>query len=126
MGSFQGAAIHFALPEIGYGVKDFDVWSFFALAPRGTPRGMFKRCATAAAFGSPTFGEDPYEVVAGSRRVDLLWRTIDASVGDPVRAVQNWLNGTSASVECLSHKAVVLINPPKLRGRIIWLLGRPV
>jgi hypothetical protein len=122
----QGAAIHFALPEIGYGVKDFDVWTFFGQPPRGSPRGMFKRGATAAAFDSPTFGEDPYKVVVGSRKVDLLWRTIDASVGDPVRAVQNWLSGPSASAECLSHKAVVLIDPPKLRGRIIWLLGRPV
>ncbi len=85
----QGAAIHFALPEIGYGVKDFDVWTFFARAPQETRLGMFKRRATPAAFGSATFGEDPFGVVTGSRRVDLFWRTVDDSAADPVLAVQN-------------------------------------
>src|SRR5260370_41940228 len=32
-----GAAIHYAHPNVGYRVKDFDVWTFFQQACRGTP-----------------------------------------------------------------------------------------
>ncbi|MGH7986024.1 MAG: hypothetical protein ACREQX_07030 [Candidatus Binataceae bacterium] len=51
----QGAAIHFALPKYEYGIKDFDVWTFFAQATKGTPLGMFKRRATTVEFGKPRF-----------------------------------------------------------------------
>jgi hypothetical protein len=119
----QGAAIHAARPEYGYGVKDFDVWSFFQLAPSGQPRGMFLKRATRKPFGTSKFGDDPYKLVSSGRRVDLFWRSIDADLKDPIRSVQNWLAGSSQAAYYLRQKAVVLIDPPQLLGRLIWLFG---
>jgi hypothetical protein len=112
----QGAAIHFAAPKYGYGVKDFDVWSFFIHSNRGTPFGMFRRRATSVAFEKSSFRD---------KGIDLLWRTVNGSVGDPLRTMQNWLSGNSASARHLSRKAVVMLDPPEYRGQTIWLFGNP-
>lgn len=122
----QGGAIHFAFPDYGYGVKDFDVWIFFSQTPPGHPRGMFKRRPTPVAFPSPKFGEDPGHIVVGGRRIDLLWRTVNGTPKEPVRAVQAWLGGGSKSARQLGAKCVVLVDPGELRGRIIWSLGAPI
>lgn len=135
----QGAAIHAARPRLGYGVKDFDVWSFFELAPCGQPRGMFQRNGHPEPFGDSSFGDDPYHVVARTRRVDLFWRSIQAVHGDRVRSLQSWLAQCCAqcySSRCkretcnhtrcrLRQKAVLLIDPPQFRGRLIWLFDEP-
>ena len=114
----QGAAIHRVLPTYGYGIKDFDVWSFFSRTNRGNPLGMFRRRSTTVPFGSPKFG--------GDKSVDLLWRSIAGSANDPVAAVQNWLRGTSNSGRALGRKAVVMLDPIQYRGQPIWLFGKPV
>jgi len=112
----QGAAIHFAQPKYGYGVKDFDVWSFFVQTNRGTPLGMFRRRATPVAFEKSRFRD---------KRIDLLWRTVGGSVDDPVHTTRNWLSGNSTSARHLSRKAVVMLDPPEYRGQTIWLFGNP-
>jgi hypothetical protein len=62
----QGAAIHYAMPKHGYGIKDFDVWSFFALSRCGQPLGMFRRRAV---------GKRPS---LHGKTIDLFWRSISA------------------------------------------------
>jgi hypothetical protein len=121
----QAAAIHAARPQYGYGVKDFDVWTFFEfVAAQGRPRGMFLKHAIRGAFGDSKFGNDPGSRCRSGppgRRVDLFWRSIAATGANPVQSVRNWLAGTSDSAYYLRQKAVVVIDPPKLRGRLIWL-----
>lgn len=119
----QGAAIHFAWPELEYGVKDFDVWSFFSIALRETGRGMFKRRATRKILEDQRFGE--YPVGTGGRRVDLFWRSIAGNQANPVTAIQDWLRGRTKSARFLSRKAVVLIDPPRYRGQTVWLFAPP-
>jgi hypothetical protein len=114
----QGAAIHRVLPTYGYGIKDFDIWSFFSTTNRGNPLGMFRRRSKRVLFDSPISGSD--------KSVDLLWRSIAGSADDPVAAVQNWLGGTSNSGRALGRKAVVMLDPIQYRGQPIWLFGKPV
>jgi hypothetical protein len=114
----QGAAIHRVLPTYAYGVKDFDVWSFFIRTNQGNKLGMFRRKSKRVPFGSSKFGND--------KGVDLLWRSIAGSANNPIAAVQRWLSGSSESGRELSRKAVVLLDPPQYRGKLIWLFGKPV
>lgn len=106
------------------GVKDFDVWSFFAAVP-GT-RFPAARRMTHADFGPSRFGR---QEDAGNRfrhyqgrRVDLLLRALPVPVGaEPVSAVRAWLcAGGAASARALALKGVVVIDPPPLRARVIW------
>ena len=115
----QGAAIHRVLPTYGYGIKDFDVWSFFSRTTRGNPLGMFRRRSTRVPFGRPK--------PSGDKSVDLLWRSIDGSPSDPIEAVQNWLRGRSSSARALARKAVVILDPIQHRGQpdpVVWQVRR--
>lgn len=111
--------------EYGYGVNDFDVWSFFGIAPSGPPKGMFLRSATVRYFGRSKFHDGPISGKDPARRVDLFWRSIQVKENDAIRSVQNWLVSGSASASHLNRKAVVLIDPPDLCGEVIWLFGQP-
>ena len=116
----QGAAQHFA--DGKNGIKDFDVWTFFARSPqRPFPdMALFRRRATAD-FGLSRFGRTPGapERFEG-RRVDLLSRSLDVGPrADPIAAVQAWLEaGSSESARKLAEQAVVLIEPSP--GKVIW------
>jgi hypothetical protein len=116
----QGAAFHLLR---GYGgIKDFDVWSFFARSPkRPFPDPALYRRNGTADFGRSRFGRTPsaLSTITG-RRVDLLSRSLDASPGaNPIDAVQMWLgNGRGRSARLLRQKAVILIEP--LIGTIVW------
>jgi len=124
----QGAGQHFVDLARGRkgpnGIKDFDVWSFFAKIP-GEKFPAYKRHVHVD-FGPSTFGrwrdERPEFRHFTGRRVDLFLRDLDASVrADPVQALCRWLDeDRTGSQRALASKGVVLIDPKRLRGTIVW------
>ncbi len=118
----QGAAQHYLDGENG--VKDFDVWSFFAAHPAGP---FPYRRRVERDFGRSRFSRhpaDPPRFVG--RRVDLGGRSLPVSPrADPVSAVRSYLaGGRTETARRLSEKPVVLLWPARLRGRVIWRLDR--
>jgi hypothetical protein len=65
---------------------------------------------------------DDAELGFKERRVDLLGRSIDVSEGEyVVDALRSYLREARTSTAWhLSKKAVVIIDPPELRGLIAW------
>jgi hypothetical protein len=114
----QGAALHFV--DEKNGIKDFDVWTFFAHHPSHAfpPR----RPVMNADFGPSKFGRHPGDDGLTGRRVDFLVRGIDCRPGaDPVEVLRRYLSERrSKSARCLSEKAVVMIEPRRHRGLIVW------
>lgn len=114
----QGAAQHFF--DNKNGVKDFDVWTFYAECP-GQPfpyRRMGHRD-----FGKSKFGVHPLDIGKFEGRcVDLLGRSIKSPPeADPVKAVHNYLkNGNTKSALEIAKKAIVLLWPSDSLGEIIW------
>jgi hypothetical protein len=107
----QGAAMHYV--DGRNGVKDFDVWSFFAddgFSPAYPPR----RRGTGL-YQGPRFSDS-------TRRVDLLGHTLPKPVdADPVAAVTSYLRDPKTeSAWQLSRKAVVVISPAHLSGKVLW------
>ena len=117
----QGAARHYVDGKTG--VKDFDVWTFYAAHPEGAfpPRRRGK-----IDFGASKFGRHPADVGFIGRRVDLIGRSLRAHVGaDPVVVLREYLSKPkSRSARKLAAKAVVLLEPTKLRGRVVWVPAR--
>lgn len=114
----QGAALHFL--DTVTGVKDFDVWSFYAgYGDRRFP----ERWRGTRDFGSSKFGRYPGDPPSYSgRRVDLLGRSLPVPLGtDPALALRRYLEGRrTASARALAAKAVVLIDPPDRAGEVVW------
>jgi len=138
----QGAALHYLDGRTG--VKDLDVWSFFAAIP-GT-RFPADRRETHADFGPSEFGRQRYDFTAArnqrelarfrrwdaftGRRVDLLMRHLpiapNQSVDDTVAALRAWLTAGAASRARnppssghLARKAMILIDPVDGRGDVV-------
>jgi hypothetical protein len=114
----QGAALHYVAGRNG--VKDFDVYTFYAEHPTGA---FPARWRTEVDFGPSRFGRyagDPDSF--RGRRVDLIGRSLDVSPdADPVEAVRRYLSaGRTETARQLAMKAVVLLEPEDLRGEIIW------
>ena len=115
----QGAALHYV--DRKNGVKDFDVWSFYAqLADWPFP----VRWRGTRDFGPSKFGRypgDPPRYIG--RRVDLLGRSLPAAPGtDPVHTIREYLAaGRTDSARKLATKAAVLIAPVSRVGEIVWL-----
>ena len=119
----QGAALHFVNGTTG--VKDFDVWTFYAEHPEGP---FPYRWKTAADFGESRFGpqpSDPFGRDFVGRRVDLIGRSLpEPPDADPVDALRRYLEeGRTASACALAAKAVVSLDPVPLRGRVVWATG---
>lgn len=142
----QGAARHFLHPDAGYGVKDLDVWTFYA---RHTDGPLYPgRYEVHRDFGRSSLGRNLYRPPLNSRerrwdayhgrRVDFLVRelpvAVDADVDQVVAALRAWL-GQGAEQRCrhaerknssahwLAHKAMVWIGTPETRehvGRRVW------
>ena len=111
----QGAALHFV--DGKNGVKDFDVWSFYA-DEKGVPQFPPRRHACVD-FGESKFGKEPDESLKG-RRVDIFCRSIESN-GNAVESVQRYLRDRpTPSAYFLAKKAVVLLEPTNLKGTIIW------
>jgi hypothetical protein len=114
----QGAAVHYVDKQNG--VKDFDVWSFYAQLDDWPfpPRWRGTRD-----FGPSKFGRYPGDPASYSgRRVDLLGRSLPAAPGaDPADAIGSYLAaGRTRSAKELAAKAVVLIDPRDRAGEVVW------
>jgi hypothetical protein len=114
----QGAALHYI--DGRNGVKDFDVWTFFAaLGNRYPDRALYRRNKSFD-YGPSKFGRHPDLPRFTGRKVDLLSDSIRASSGsDPVKAIRSWLRIESrGNPHHLAQKAIVLIEPEL--GRLVW------
>ena len=114
----QGAALHYVNGKNG--VKDFDVWSFYAQHDDWPfpPRWRGTRD-----FGPSKFGRYPRDPPRYTgRRVDLLGRSLPVAPGtDPARAIRDYLAaGRTTSARALAAKAAVLIDPAHRAGEIVW------
>ena len=114
----QGAALHYLDGENG--VKDFDVWSFYA----GRSDGPFPyRWRGTADYGPSKFGRYPYDARSFiGRRVDLLGRSLDVPLdAEPAAALRDYLSASlTASARELAKKAVILVYPERLVGEVVW------
>jgi hypothetical protein len=113
----QGAAKHFVDGENG--VKDFDVWTFYAAHPDATNP---VRRRVARDFGDPTFDQTPGQEAFVGRRVDLLGRSLRARPeSDPAEVLHTYLTEKrTKSAKHLASKAVVLIEPAECVGHVVW------
>ncbi len=116
----QGAALHYV--DHTNGVKDFDLWSFYAERADGPsqPDGE-----GAADFGRSKFGRfpgDPVRYCYQGRRVDLMGRSLPVSLAaDLASVVRSYLSAAqTTSARALAAKAAVLIIPSDRAGEIIW------
>jgi len=114
----QGAARHY-LDGIT-GIKDFDVWSFYAARDDGP---FPYRWRGTADFGPSRFGRYPHDPSSfRGRCVDFLGRSLPAApADDPVTVLRAYLaSPRTTTAKALAAKAVVLLDPPGLLGEIIW------
>jgi hypothetical protein len=113
----QGAALHYL--DHSSGVKDLDVWTFFAALP---DLRLQRRRPKQVDFGPSELGRHPADHGYVGRRVDLLLKTIDRKRGqsgdDAVRA---YLAAGKTATAChLGQKAVLGLHPPEYFGFTIW------
>lgn len=135
----QGAALHYL--DRRNGVKDLDVWSFFALPP-GERRFPEDQRKLHVDFGPSDLGRQRYDLTRAKsdrkraemerwsrehtgRRVDLMMRGLRCDVdNDPAEAVRAWLETgmrkPDSSPWHLRQKAVILIDPAARRDEVVW------
>lgn len=114
----QGAALHYLNGKNG--VKDFDVWTFYSEHPSAP---FPYRRMGGRDFGSTKFGRHPSNADRyKGRGVDLLGRSLKCSKNaDPVKMIRDYLkNRETKSANELSKKAVVMLFPENLFGKVIW------
>ena len=114
----QGAALHYV--DKRNGVKDFDVWSFYAQYDDWP---FPARWRWTRDFGPSRFGRYPGDPpLYLGRRVDLLGRSLPADPGaDPADVLRRYLAARRTdSAKALAAKAVVLIHPENRAGEIVW------
>ena len=117
----QGAALHYV--NGSNGVKDFDVWSFYAQYDDWPFPARWRGTRD---FGPSKFGRYPGDPPRYTgRRVDLLGRSLPAEPGADLAVVlRRYLAaGRTASAKALAAKAVVLIDPKDRVGEIVWSAG---
>lgn len=139
----QGAALHYLDGRTG--VKDLDVWTFYAAIPGERFPG--DKRVRRADFGPSSLGRQTYDLDAArdareralwqrwsaytGRRVDFCLRALPVEVDAPIKAVisalQGWLARGAKSTAAkkpsawhLSKKAVVLLYPNPHRGYVVW------
>lgn len=114
----QGAALHYV--DHKNGVKDFDVWSFYAAYADGPFPARWRGTAD---FGRSKFGRFPGDPKRyQGRRVDLLGRSLPVPLeAEPGPVLRGYLSAArTVSARSLAAKAVVLIVPSNRAGEIIW------
>lgn len=124
----QGAGQHYVDLANGSsspnGVKDFDVWSFFAAVPGERFPADIRN--SHVDMGPSKFGPYPNEPERfahfGGRRIDLFLRALPVDVGaDPAEALQAYLTKSrTTSARYLAAKGVVVIEPAVRRGEVVW------
>ena len=113
----QGAALHYL--DGTNGVKDFDVWTFYAHSKLPFP---YRRVGKGD-FGDSKFGRRPKDSKRfAGRRVDLIGRSLRVRPSaDPLEVIDEYLGRPrTKTAKKLAKKAVVIIDPPELRGRVAW------
>lgn len=113
----QGAALHFL--DGKNGVKDFDVWTFYAHSRRPFP---YRRVGKGD-FGLSKFARRPKDSKQFiGRRVDLIGRSLRVGPSaDPVEVIHDYLSRPrTKSAKRLAKTAIVMIDPPQLRGHVAW------
>ncbi len=135
----QGAALHYLDRKTG--VKDLDVWSFFAL-PKDHTRFVADRRHMHVDFGPSDLGRQHYDLTTAKndrersqwalwqqthegRRVDLMMRGLPCGLDvDPAAAIRAWLDRgvrkSEGSWWHLRQKAVIMIDPASRRGEVVW------
>jgi len=114
----QEAALHYLNGTTG--VREFNVWTFYAEHPEA--QFPFQQIAKRD-FGKSRFGQDPQSPEAyQGRRVELQGRSLDCKPGDdPIEVLQQYLkSGETPSARELREKAVVLLEPEKYLGYVVW------
>lgn len=114
----QGAALHYL--DGANGVKDFDVWSFYAALGDGPYPYRWRGTAD---FGPSKFGRYPGDSPSYTgRRVDFLGRSLPAPPGaDPATVLRAYLSAArTASAKALAAKPVILISPEHHVAECVW------
>jgi hypothetical protein len=114
----QGAALHFL--DGKNGVKDFDVWSFYAALDDGP---FPYRWRGTADFGPSKFGRYPGDPPPYTgRRADFLGRSLPAPPGThPAATLRDYLSTAhTATAKALAARAVILISPEQSVGECVW------
>ena len=112
----QGGAMHYH--DGVNGIKDFDVWFFYPFNKKHLPY----RTIWNWDYKNPKFGRHPEIPGYEGRKVDVIVRSIKHYVeGDPENTIYQFLQreNTSSSRE-LAKKAVVLLSPEPLLGKVVW------
>lgn len=115
----QGSALHYVNGTNG--VKDFDVWSFYAAL--GSGPAFPYRWVGKTDFGPSRFGRYPGDPVSYvGRRIDVLGRSLPIDPGtNPSLVLPTYLSrGATGTARALAEKAVVLIAPLDRVGEIVW------
>ncbi len=112
----QGGAMHYH--DGVNGIKDFDVWFFYPFNQKHLPY----RTIWNWDYKNPKFGRHPAIPGYEGRKVDVLVRSIkNYTDKDPVKTIHQFLQheNTASSGE-LAKKAVVMLNPESLLGKVVW------
>src|SRR5215211_3123032 len=111
----QGAALHYI--DGRNGVKDFDVWTFFAARPR-LPVAASQGARLRRSQIGPVAGQ------AGLRGPPRRPARTLAEDDDPTLVLREYLSeGRTTTAPRLSEKAVVLLEPTDRLGAVVWPLG---
>lgn len=112
----QGGAMHYH--DGVNGIKDFDVWFFYPFNQRHLPY----RTIWTWDYNKPKFGRHPSIPGYEGRKVDVLVRSIKNYTGkDPVKNIYQFLQyENTASSRELAKKAVVMLTPDSLLGKVVW------
>jgi hypothetical protein len=100
------------------GIKDFDVWFFYPFNQKHLP----VRTVWRWDYQNPKFGHHPEEPKLKGRGIDVIVRSIrNYQENDPIMTIHNYLQyeNTTSSKE-LAKKAVVLLHPESLMGKVVW------
>ena len=101
-------------------MKDFDVWTFYKKHNKGPF--PYRRIGNKD-FGQSKFGVHPkLKNTHIGRKVDLIGRSIPFRKNESaIVTLQNYLkNRNTKSAKLLSQKAVIIIEPKKYLGKVIW------
>ena len=115
----QGAAEHYVRSECG--IKDFDVWVFYAQQPGRKPFPHRRHGYGRGDFGISKFGRNPRDEGYSGRRVDVFGRSIRRIQGQrPEDAALRWVHGRSPSPRHIAKNPIIGIYPAPYCGRVIW------
>ena len=100
------------------GIKDFDVWFFYPFNQKHLPY----RTIWNWDYKNPKFGRHPSIPGYTGRKVDVLVRSIkNYAENDPVKTIHQFLHyENTASSRELAKKAVVMLTPESLLGKVVW------